>query len=97
MLASAFLGEPADSRMKMSFVPYYRRLARRMHQAYPELFSEESIARRRGSSASGLAAIHDPAWLIDSLGIAMLETWLRQSGRYLRMVPNRSQRTSLHR
>ena len=40
------------SRVKMSFVPYYCRLARQMHRAYRELFAEDSIACRRGFVAA---------------------------------------------
>ena len=79
MLAAAFLGELADDRVKMSFVPYYERLATRMHQEYPELFSADGLAPRRGLvDPGGLDSIHRDEWKIDSLGIAVLELWLRR-------------------
>jgi asparagine synthase (glutamine-hydrolysing) len=80
LLAAAFLGDLAESRVKMSFVPYYERLARRMHTTYPDLFSPKSLACQRGLiDADGLSAKSDAPWLVDSLGIAMLELWLRRA------------------
>jgi asparagine synthetase B (glutamine-hydrolysing) len=80
ILASAFLGELADDRVKMSFTPYYDRLAKRMQTAYPELFSAAGLAAQRGFiDPRGLTAIDSDDWRIDSLGVAVLELWLRQS------------------
>jgi asparagine synthetase B (glutamine-hydrolysing) len=79
MLAAAFLGDLAESRVKMSFEPYYRRLATRMHRTYPGLFSRESCVCRLGFiEPNGLDAINEPEWLVDSLGIGMVELWLRR-------------------
>jgi asparagine synthase (glutamine-hydrolysing) len=78
MLAAAFLGELAESRVKMSFEPYYKRLARQMHRAYPDVFSQDSLACRYGLlEPAGLASIDDDHFLIESLGIAVVEMWLR--------------------
>jgi asparagine synthetase B (glutamine-hydrolysing) len=79
VLAGAFLGELAGSRVKMSFEPYFRRLATRMHRTYPGLFSRESCVARLGFiDPDGLWAIHEPDWLVDSLGIGVVELWLRR-------------------
>ena len=79
MLAAAFLGDLAHDRLKMSFVPYYDRLATRMHMAYPELFSVDGLAARHGLiDPAGLVAIECDDWNVDSLGVAVLELWLRR-------------------
>jgi hypothetical protein len=79
LLAAAFLGELADDRLKMSFTPYYHRLAQRMQRAYPELFAMDGLAARGGFiEPVGLASIGEERWLIESLGVAVLELWLRQ-------------------
>jgi hypothetical protein len=79
MLEAAFLGDLAESRVKMSFEPYYRRLAKRMHETYPDLFSRESRVCSLGFiDPERLGAIDDPEWLVDSLGIGMVELWLRR-------------------
>jgi hypothetical protein len=62
----------------MSFVPYYKRLARQMHRAYPDVFSRDSLACRHGLlEPAGLAAVDDDPYLVESLGIAVVEMWLR--------------------
>jgi hypothetical protein len=81
MLAAAFLGPLAAGRVKMSFVPYYERLARNLHERYPVLFAPgSSLAAAAGLvDPRGLPAIHSDAWRMDSLGLAVLEMWLRQA------------------
>jgi hypothetical protein len=79
MLAAAFLGDLAESRVKMSFVPYYERLARRTQRAYPEFFSRDSIACERGFlEPEGLAVVDEDRFLIETLRIPILEMWLRK-------------------
>jgi asparagine synthetase B (glutamine-hydrolysing) len=79
LLGDAFLGPLAADRVKMSFVPYYERLTDSIHNRYPDLFSPvSSLAAERGFlDGRGLAEIASDAWKLDSLGIAVLEAWLR--------------------
>ena len=80
ILASAFLGDLDESRVKMSFLPYYDRLASSVQESFPELFAPDSVACRTGLlEPAGLDSIGDDRWRIDSLGVAVLETWLRSS------------------
>jgi hypothetical protein len=79
LLSEAFLGRLGDSRVKMSFQPYYRRLARKTQVAYPELFSPQNHASQQGFvEPSGLHATGSDRWLQDSLAISVLELWLRR-------------------
>lgn len=79
MLAAAFLGDLAATRVKMSFLAYYDRLARRMHAAYPELFAPGNLSSRTGF-VDGAALKHagTDRWRTESLGAAVLELWLRE-------------------
>jgi asparagine synthetase B (glutamine-hydrolysing) len=80
ILASAFLGELEGSRVKMSFMPYYDKLARNVQSSFPELFTADGLAADQGFLLpAGLSAIRDDRWRIDSLRVAVLETWLRRS------------------
>jgi asparagine synthetase B (glutamine-hydrolysing) len=81
MLAAAFLGRLAAGRVKMSFVPYYERLARNLHERYPVLFAPgSSLASAAGLvDPRGLPAVHSDAWRMESLGLAVLELWLRRA------------------
>jgi asparagine synthetase B (glutamine-hydrolysing) len=79
LLSEAFLGQLGASRVKMSFRPYYRRLARRTQAAFPGLFSAQSYACQQGFvDPSGLQAAASDRWLQDSLAISVLEMWLRR-------------------
>jgi asparagine synthetase B (glutamine-hydrolysing) len=79
LLADAFLGDLAASRVKMSFVPYYRRLARRTQASFPWLFFRDGHAARAGLiDPRGLGSVGDDMWLQDSLALGVLETWLRR-------------------
>jgi hypothetical protein len=79
ILAAAFLGHLAESRVKMSFVPYYRRVARRMQAAFPHLFSPGNLASQRGYvEPAGLLAVGSDPWLQRSLAVSVLEMWLRR-------------------
>jgi asparagine synthetase B (glutamine-hydrolysing) len=79
LLADAFLGDLAISRVKMSFVPYYRRLAKRMQASSPWLFSSDGHAAQAGLiEPPGLTSVGDDTWLQDSLALGVLETWLRR-------------------
>jgi asparagine synthase (glutamine-hydrolysing) len=80
ILAEAFLGELAPSRVKMSFLPYYERLAGRVQRDHPDLFARDSLSCKLGLiRGSGLSRVNDPAWITDSLGLVALETWLREA------------------
>jgi hypothetical protein len=80
ILASAFLGDLEGSRVKMSFMPYYDRLAMNMQSSFPELFTADGLAVGQGFlQPAGLPAIRDDRWRVDSLRVAVLETWLRRS------------------
>ena len=79
MLAAAFLGGLAGTRVKMSFIPYYDRLARHVHKAHPELFEPNNLASRAGIvDGAGLEHAGTDRWRIESLGAAVLEMWLQE-------------------
>jgi hypothetical protein len=49
-----------------------------MQQTYPELFAADGLAARGGFiEPAGLTSIGEERWLVESLGVALLELWLR--------------------
>jgi hypothetical protein len=80
VLARAFLGDLARSRVKMSFTPYYERLSGAIFRDYRPLVSPRtSLAARAGIvDGKGLGrALEDP-WRLEALPLVPLEMWLRQ-------------------
>ena len=77
LLAQAFLGRHSIDRKKMTFGPYYNRLARSAWTEMPEIFTSEALVARRGlvDAASLLARRAD--WKVESLRVVPVEMWLQ--------------------
>jgi hypothetical protein len=79
VLARAFLGDLARSRIKMIFTPYYQRLSGAIIRDYRPLVSPRtSLAARSGIiDPKGLGSALEDRWRLEALPLVPLEMWLR--------------------
>jgi asparagine synthetase B (glutamine-hydrolysing) len=80
LLARTFLFRDAETRVKVQFEPYYRRLARHLQLSFPEAYLPSAQAVKADLvNPAGLAAASEPRWLFHSLALTPLEVWLRKA------------------
>jgi asparagine synthase (glutamine-hydrolysing) len=81
ILAQAFLGDLARSRLKMVFTPYYERLSKTVLRNYSDLVSPgTSLAARAGIlDPKGLGSAAKDPWRFETLQLVPLEMWLRNA------------------
>jgi asparagine synthetase B (glutamine-hydrolysing) len=79
VLARAFLGDLARSRVKMIFTPYYERLSGAIFRDHRPLVSPRtSLAARSGIlDPKGLGRAMEDRWRLEALPLVPLEMWLR--------------------
>jgi asparagine synthase (glutamine-hydrolysing) len=78
ILARAFLRDVPGRRRKVTFVPYYQRLARSAWGSVPWVFAPDSHLAHRGLVDPFVLHRRRHEWPIESLALVPVEMWLRK-------------------